>query len=184
LEALGQTVIVLYPKGFDGVLNNILLVGKATGQVDKAEELVASMQKTAQEISEKTRGANRPRVYVEFFFNGGYWSFGSESYVNELIYMAGGINVFAGFPGGHIATSTEEVLKADPEIIVISKGVMAEACGLTPEIIKNRSGWNDISAVKNNRIYTIEESILVLGVPRLVMGLEELARVIHPEIFE
>lgn len=184
LEELGQTVVILYPKRFEGVLADISLVGNATGQIDEAEALVTDIQKKAQEIADKTRDAPRLRVYVEFFFDGGYWSFGSESYVDELTYTAGGINVFSGFSGGHISTSTEEVLKANPEIIIISKGVMATACGLTPETIEERPGWSEISAVKNNQIYEIDEPILVLPIPRLIEGLEELAKVIHPELFE
>lgn len=183
LEGLGQTVVVLYPKRFSGVLADISLVGKVTGQVDKAETLVADMEKRAQEIADKTKNAPRPRVYVECFFDGGYWSFGSDSYVDELISMAGGINIFAGFPGGHLSTSTEEVVKADPEIIIISKGAMAISCGLTPETIKTRPGWSQISAVRNNQIYEVEESIMVRGGPRLINALEQLAKVIHPELF-
>jgi len=183
LEGLGLPVVVLYPKGFNGTLADISLAGKATGQIDEAEALVADMQKRVQEIVDKTRDAPRPRVYVEVFFNGGYWSFGSESYVNELIYMAGGVNVFAGFKGNYMSTSTEEVVKADPEIIIISKGAMATACGLTPETIKERPGWGKIYAVQNDRIYEIEEAIIVRGVPRIVNGVEELAKLIHPELF-
>jgi iron complex transport system substrate-binding protein len=183
LERLGQPVVVLYPKGFNGTLADISLAGKATGQIDKAEAIVADMQKRAQEIIDKTRDASRPRVYVEVFFNEGYWSFGSESYVNELIYMAGGVNVFAGFKGNYMSTSTEEVVKADPEIIIISKGAMATACGLTPEVIKERLGWSKIHAVQNDRIYEIDESIIVRGGPRMIKGLEKLAKIIHPELF-
>ena len=183
LEGLGQPVIVLYPERFDGVLADISLAGKATGQIDKAEALVADMQKRAQEIADKTQGAPRPHVYVECSFDGGYWTFGSESYVDELISMAGGVNVFSGFPGGHISVSTEIVIKANPEIIIISKGTMAIACGLTPETIKERPGWSEISAVQNDQIYEIEESIIVRGGPRQIKALEELAKIIHPELF-
>ena len=183
LEELGQPVMVLNPKKFDGVLADISLVGKATGQIDEAEALVADMQERAQEIADKTQGALRPRVYVEYYFNGGYWSFASGSYADELIYMAGGVNVFSGVAGGHISTSTEEVLMTNPEIIIISKGTMAAACGLTPETIKERPGWNEIYAVQNDQIYEIDEPILALPIPRLIEGLEELAKVIHPELF-
>lgn len=183
LEGLDQPVVVLYPERFDGLLADISLVGKATGQIDEAEALVADMQERAQEIADKTQGALRPRVYVEYYFNGGYWSFASGSYTDELIYMAGGVNVFSGVAGGHISTSTEEVLMTNPEIIIISKGTMATACGLTPETIKERPGWNEIYAVQNDQIYEIDEPILALPIPRLIEGLEELAKVIHPELF-
>ncbi|MFQ6080542.1 MAG: ABC transporter substrate-binding protein [Candidatus Bathyarchaeia archaeon] len=184
LEGLGILVVVLYPTNIDGILSDILLVGKITGQMDEAEALVTDMRKKIQEIADKTRNLPRPRVYVEYFFDGGYWSYGSESLVNELIYEAGGTNIFAGFAGKYISTSTEEVIKANPEIIVISKGEMAKACGLSPEVFKERSVWNEIYAVQNDQIYEIDEDLLVRAGPRIVDGLEALARVMHPESFE
>lgn len=180
LEELGQPVMVLNPKKFDGVLADISLVGKATGQIDEAEALVADIQNKAQEIAGKTQGAPRPHVYVEYFFNGGYATYGSESFVDELISMAGGVNVFAGFSGQYLETSTEEVLKANPEIIIIAKGKMSILCGLTPETIKERPGWSEIHAVQNDQIYEIGDDLLTSKGPRLIMGLEELAKIIHP----
>lgn len=183
LEGQGQTIVVLYPERFDGVLADISLVGKITGKTDEAEAIVTDMQTRAQEIADKVKDLPKPSVYIEIFFNGGYWSFGSDAYATELISMAGGTNVFSAVSGGHISTSAEEILQADPEIIIISKGSMAEGCGLTPEVIIARPGWNEISAVKNDQIFEITESIMVRGVPRLIEGLEELAEVIHPEVF-
>ena len=185
LEGLGQTVVALDPKKFDRVLADISLVGEATGQIDKAEVLVTSIEEKVQEIADRTRDAPRPRVYIEYFFDvSGYWSFGSESFVDELIYEVGGKNVFSGFAGQYLATSTEEVLKANPEIIMISKGDMAIACGLSPEVIKERPGWSEIFAVQNDQIYEIDESIISREGPRLIIGLEEFAKIIHPELFK
>jgi iron complex transport system substrate-binding protein len=184
LAGHGLPVVVLRPKTFDGVLADISLAGKATGQIDKAEALVTDMKEKVQEIANITQGAPRPRVYVEYFFDGGYWSFGSESVINELISMAGGINVFSGFAGNIISTSTESVVAANPEIIIISNGTMARSCGLTPEIIKGRQAWSGISAVQNDKIYVIQEDIISRMSPRLINGLEGLAKIIHPELFK
>ncbi|MFX0203885.1 MAG: ABC transporter substrate-binding protein [Candidatus Hodarchaeota archaeon] len=184
LGELGQPVIVLYPKKVDGILSDILLIGKITGQIDEAEALVTGMNEKIQQIADKTRNLPKPRVYVEYFFDGGYWSYGSESFVDELIYKAGGINVFAGFAGKFIMTSTEEVLKANPDIIIISKGGMAITCGLTPEEIKKRPGWSEIYAVQNNQIYEIESDLICREGPRIVEGLMALARVMNPELFK
>lgn len=183
LEGQGQPVMVLYPERFDGVLADISLVGEITGQTDEAEEIVTDMQERAQEIAETVKDLPKVPVYIEMFFNGGYWTFGSDSYVDELLSMAGGTNVFSGVTGGHISTSSEEILQANPEIIIISKGAMADACGLTEEVIRARPGWNEISAVKNDRIHEVSEPIIVLGVPRLIDGLEAIAEIIHPELF-
>ena len=183
LEGLDQTVVVLYPERFDGVLADISLVGEATGQIDEAEALVADMQERAQEIADKTQGASRPRVYIEFAFNGGYRTFGSGSFADEIIYKAGGKNVFADSASAYMATSTEEVIVSNPEIIIIAKGAMSEACGLSPETINNRPGWNAIYAVKNNQIYEIDERLL-LPSPAMIDCLESIAEIMHPELFE
>lgn len=183
LEAVGQPAMMIDPEKFDDVLADISLIGKATGQIEKSETLVATIPEKAQEIADKTQGASRPRVYIEYAFNGGYQSFGSGSFADEIINKAGGKNIFVDSASAYVSTSTEEVLVFNPEIIIISKGAMAEACGLSPETIRNRPGWNEIYAVKNNQIYEIEERLLLPG-PAMIDSLESMARIIHPEIFE
>jgi len=184
LEGLGLPVVTLYPTKLEGVLADISLVGKIAGEEERAEELVVNMEEKIQVITGKTQNVPKPRVYIEYFFNGGYWSYGSESFANELVSRAGGVNVFSGFAGRYLSTSTEEVLKANPEIIIIAKGSMADACGLSPEVIKERPGWNETYAVQNDHIYQINEDIISREGPRIVEGLEELAKIIHPELFE
>jgi len=183
LAGLGKPVVVLYPEKFYGVLTDISLVGKVTGRIEEAEAIVADMQKRVQEIADKTRDVPRPRVYVEYSQMGGYWTFGGKSFADELIYKAGGKNVFSGFEGKYMSTSSEEVLKANPEIIIISKGAMSIATGLSPEAIKKRAGWDNIDAVQDNQIYEIEEDFISREGPRIINGLEEFAKVIHPELF-
>jgi iron complex transport system substrate-binding protein len=74
------------------------------------------------------------------------------------------------------------VIVSNPEIIIIAKCAMSEASGLTPETIRNRPGWSEISAVQNNLVYEIDERFLLPG-PAMIEGLEEMAKIIHPEIF-
>lgn len=182
LEAVGQPAMIIYPQNFDDVLADISLVGEATGRSEAAEALVTEIQNKAQEIAYKTQDAPKPRIYIEYSFDGGYQSFGSGSFADELINKAGGKNIFTDSPSAYIATSTEEVIMSNPEIIIIAKGAMSEACGLTPETIRNRPGWNEIYAVKNNQIYEIDERFLLPG-PAMIEGLETIAKIIHPEMF-
>jgi iron complex transport system substrate-binding protein len=180
----GKTVVMLNPTEFSGILADITLLGKVTGQDANATTLVNSMQSKVQEITAKTSGLDKPSVYVEYYVDkNGYSSYGANSYINELISMAGGVNVFAGFQGQYVTTSTEEVLKANPAIIIISKGVMSSLSGITPDSIKARQSWDNIDAVKNNKIYEVDEALITIWGPRIVNGLEELAQVIHPEVF-
>ncbi len=188
LQELGWVLAALnYEEGVTGILSNIILVGKITGLEEAAETLVNDMNERIQEITDKTQNLTmeeRPRVYIEFYFSEkAYRSFGSTSLVNELIYMAGGYNVFADTPIQHITTSDEQVIKVDPEVIFISKTAMSVSCGLTPDIIRGRDGWGDISAVKSNEIYEIEGTSLTRPCPRIVDALETLAEYIHPELF-
>jgi iron complex transport system substrate-binding protein len=181
----GKTVVILNPTKFSGILADITLLGKVTGQNTNATALVNSMQSKAQGIIAKTSGLDKPSVYVEYYFDkNGYSSYGANSYINELIGMAGGVNVFAGFAGQYVTTSTEEVLKANPAIIVISKGVMSNLSGITPDSIRARPSWNNTSAVQNNGIYEVDEALITIWGPRIVNGVEALAQVIHPEVFK
>ncbi len=183
LEAVGQPAMIIYPQNFDDVLADISLIGEATGYVKEAEALVTAILDKAQEIADKTQDASKPRVYIEYSFNGGYQSFGSGSFADELINKAGGKNIFADSAGAYMATSSEEVIVSNPEIIIIAKGAMSAACGLSPETIRNRPGWSEIDAVQNNQIYEIDERLLLPG-PAMIDGLESIARILHPEIFE
>jgi len=184
LESLGMNVMVLSPMSFAGVLNDIALVGNVTGRVSEQKALIANLTSEATSIVDKTQGLSKPSVYVEYFFSStGFGSYGGSSFVNDLISMAGGINVFAGFNENFVTTSSEDIVAANPDIIIISNGIMSSLSGLTPQVVMQRPGWNVISAVQNKRIYLINEDLITVGGPDVIYGLEELAQIIHPEIF-
>ena len=71
LEAAGQTAMIIYPQNFDDVLADISLIGETTGQIEEAEAVVTDIQERADEIADKTQDATKPRVYIEYSFNGG-----------------------------------------------------------------------------------------------------------------
>ncbi len=183
-EEHGKAVMFLNPKNFSGILADITLLGTVTGQDTQATTLVTEMSNRAQEITAKSSNLSTPSVYVEYYFDqSGFSSYGAKSYVNELISMAGGVNVFADFNDQYITTSTEEILRVNPSLIIISKGVMSNMSGITPQSILNRESWNNIAAIQTNSIYEVDESLLTIWGPRIVNGIEELAKIIHPEVF-
>ena len=119
----GQKTVMLNPTKFSQILSDIKLLGKLTGTDANATALTGSMQSRADAVAAKVANLSKPGVYVEYYFdNTGYSSYGADSYINELIGMAGGVNVFAGFKGQYVTTSTEEIVKAKPSIIVICNG--------------------------------------------------------------
>jgi iron complex transport system substrate-binding protein len=175
--------MIIYPQNFEDVLADISLIGEATGQVEEAEAVVTDIQERADEIATKTQDATKPQVYIEYSFNGGFQSFGSGSFADELINKAGGQNIFTNSTSAYISTSSEEVIVSNPEVIIIAEGAMSAACGLSPETIIGRPGWSEISAVQNDQIYEIDERLFLPG-PAMIEGLEAMAEVLHPEIFE
>jgi len=184
LEGLGMNVMTLSPIGFKGVLNDIALVGNATGKISEQRTLVANLTSSAAAIVDKVQELNKTSVYVEYYFDStGFGSYGGSSFVNDLISMAGGINVFAGWQGQYVTTSSEVIVSANPQIIIISNGIMSSLAGLTPQVVIQRPGWNEIRAIQNNRIYLVNEDLITLGGPDVIYGLEDLAQIIHPEVF-
>jgi len=177
---LEKTVVVLTHSGFTGYLDDISLIGQVTGQDDEAAEFVAEIEGEAQMIEDKTKDLVKPKVYVEY---GAMNSYGAESVVNELITKAGGTNVFADFDGQYLTTSTEEILNENPDIIIISSGVMSSYYGCTPDEIKSRESWDLLSAVINDEIYEVDENLITVAGPDIVDGIKELAQIFHPEAF-
>lgn len=183
MEDLGLTVLVLAPSDIEGIFANIELVGKATGAEDQAEELVAQLRRRMKEVTMKVAiSSYRPLVFYELDATDPTrpWTAGPGSFIDALIDMAGGFNL-GGAAGMQWAQfSTEEIIAQDPKIIILGDANY----GVTVESVAERPGWEVIAAVKAGAIYPIDDTLVSRPGPRIIDGLEELARIIHPEIFE
>jgi len=183
MEKLGLTVLVLEPGDIEGIMANVELVGKATGAEKEASELVAEMRKHFDDITTKAKGAgSRPKVFFEPDATDPSKPYtpGPGSFIDALISLAGGSNVGAGAKMQWAQLSTEEIIAQDPEVIVLGDANY----GVTVEMVKERPGWEVITAVKNGAIYPIDDILISRPGPRIIDGLEALARIIHPELFE
>ena len=177
---LDKTVVIVIHEGFTGYLNDISLIGQITGNKQEAATLVAEIEADAQAIADKVNGLEKPTVYVEY---GSMNSYGGQSVVNELITLAGGVNVFADYEGQYLSTSTEEILTANPDIIIISEGVMSSYYECTPEEIKGRESWDLLNAVINDDVYSVDENLITVAGPNIVYGIQQLAEIFHPTAF-
>jgi len=97
--------------------------------------------------------------------------------------MAGGENVAAGAAGAWVQISTEEIVSSDPDIIIIQT-MTGGVPTISKEVLQEHLVWKQMTAVKQDRIYLIDGDIVSRPGPRIVQGLEEMARIIHPELFE
>jgi iron complex transport system substrate-binding protein len=177
LEERGIPVFAINPQSVSDVLQTIRTIGLIVNKTTEAENLVADMQSKIDEITSKTKGLNktqRPLVYYELGSVGK--TVGPGTFTNELIFMAGGINIAADEPFRYPLLNSEYIIERNPDVIIVI------SYGASPEEIKSREGWQTINAVKNNRVYVIDTG-LVTSNPRIVQGLEQFAKWFHPELF-
>lgn len=185
IEDLGLTVFALpNPNDFNTLYDNLRTVATLTGHETEANQLIGSLEKrvsVVEEIISKTE--THPLVFYELDasdVNAPYTA-GPGTFIDFLIKAAGGNNLGNSLDSPWVQISVEELIIQDPEIIILGDYTWG---GITPEDVAGRSGWDVISAVKNGKVYTFDDNLVSRPGPRLVDGLETMARLIHPELFK
>ena len=173
-------VLCLNPQDLGDVWRDILWVGEETGRGPRAEALVKQIGERLGAVENQLASASeRPRVgfleWLQPFYIGGHW-------VPEMIELAGGEDLFGtkGTPSFRI--TLDDLVEAAPEILLIAP------CGYSAEQARNEvrtmtfpQEWHAIPAVRNGRVYALEaNSYFSRPGPRLVTGIEALAKLFHP----
>jgi iron complex transport system substrate-binding protein len=175
LERRGLKAVITDPKSVSGVLDSIRLVGKITGQQKEADAIVAGMQARIDSVQAAVKGATPVRLFYEI--SPQLHTAGSGTFVNDVLQMAGGANIAANTGKDWPQLNQESLLLADPEVILIAD----QPADMTPEIVSARPGWSQVSAVKNKRIVVINDELTSRPGPRVVDGLELVAKTLHPD---
>ena len=172
LKDAGLPVLVIDPIGLDGVFDSIVQVAEALGQLKRGRTLVAQMQADMPPVEPP---GPRPKVLVE------WWpkpviAPARQSWVNDLLRLAGGVNPFEGRDGKSAEVTAADARAAAPDAIVMSW------CGVKEEkyrrdIVERREGWAEVPAVQRGRIFPVTEAWLGRPGPRLVEGYRALARI-------
>jgi iron complex transport system substrate-binding protein len=182
LEGLQLTVLVLYPRDIEGILQDIELIGTATGASKEAQALTTSLRGRLDAVLAKARTATtKPKVFYEVDATNPARPFtaGPGSFIDAMLTLVGASNVAAGAKSPWAEFSAEELVRQDPEIIILGDANY----GVTVDSVKARPGWSTLTAVKKGAIYPIDDNLVSRPGPRLVEGLEALARIVHPELF-
>jgi iron complex transport system substrate-binding protein len=184
LSSLGVTFVVIDPKDLDGVLRDIRLLGQITGAEARAEALAGEMSARISEIVSQVEGAPRRRVFYVFDATdlNNPWTAGPGSFANDLVTLAGGENIAAVAPAPWVQFSIEAIVSADPEIIIADASMGTAVVSL--EELRAHPAWQEMAAVKENRVYVVNGDLVNRPGPRIVQGLEAIAKIIHPELFE
>jgi len=184
LERFGLTVLALTPKTVEQVLDAIILVGKCAGQQQEAAQLVAEMRGRIKAITDKTTNltqAERPRVFY-VLWQDPLMTVGSPTQIHQLIELAGGTNIARGLDEDYPTLGLETVVAANPQVIIASSG-HGEGAHLPYEFALTDGRLRSTDARIEGQLYEIESDLVARSGPRVVDGLEHLAKMIHPEIF-
>jgi len=178
------TTVVLQPRDLQGIYRDIELVGQLTGTEKSAEALVSGMKQRVEAVVAKTSTiTDKPTLFYEVdasMDENSPWTVGHGTFQDDLINLAGATNIARDGKGWY-EFNIEGILDADPDIILLEDFQF----GVTPESVASRSAWANLTAVKEGRILAIQNPDLTCRQgPRMVDGLEMLARLIHPELFE
>src|SRR5687768_2653754 len=180
LAAALITVLVVDPQSLADVAKTASLLGTAVGS--DGEKLARDVSQRLDAVRERVRSLTpKPRVFHELDATDPAKPFtvGPGSFVHELIELAGGVNVAARAASPYPQLSAEELVRADPEIIVLADADY----GVTPEQVAARAGWGSIAAVRTKRIVPMNANLVSRPGPRVAEAAEALARAFHPDAF-
>ncbi len=186
LVELDLPVLVLYPETLDEVYDDIRLVGTLLDAQGGADELIAGMEARVDAVVEAVADADRPRTLYEVFYaEGSTYTAGEGSFLASLIGLAGGEPVTGDAQG---LIGAEDLVAADPQLILLGTAsydpTLADADAARTAVAA-RPGWADLSAVADGRVVPYTDDIVTTRPgPRIVDGLEALARAIHPDRFD
>ena len=183
LQKAGIPAFVSQPANLSEIADSLLLFGKITGHLEKATTAAHEMQARIYAVRQTVSvipNDQRPTVFYEVW-NEPLMSSNGSSVVGELIDLAGGLNIFADLPDEYPTVSVEKIVEVDPQFII---GPSSHGDQMTTEVIGRREGWENLTAVKNKAIYIVDGNIVSHASPRIVIVLEEFAKILHPDLFK
>ena len=180
LKDAGITVLTVNDaKTFADVYKSIEMIGKATDTEVEAEKIVSDMQAKVEDIKEKAaaiKEEDMKKVYIEI--DPSLFAAGKNTFMDEMLTMIHAENIVTdeGWP----QMNQEAIIEANPDVIITTYGFYTEdAVGQ----LLSREGWQDINAIKNKQVVDVHSDKVTRSGPRLVEGVEELAKAVYPDIF-
>mgnify|MGYP000332456623 CR=1 FL=1 len=185
LRELNVKVAGFSANSVDMAIENIKTVSKLTGNQEKGEEIVTEMYIKIGEmtnlVEDHLENNKKRKVFYEIW-NDPLYTAGKNNFIDDLVNMAGGINIGRLAEGQWPQYNLEKLLIEDPEVYISTPHSADRE--VSKEKIKNRAQYQSISAIKNDRVYVIDQDILNRASPRLVKGLALMTKAIFPELTE
>jgi len=184
LQDAGIPVFALSnPKDFEGMYENLRTVATLTGQQERAETIITGLQQRVAAVDKALAGVTeRPLVFYEIDGTdpNAVYTPGPDSYVHLVITRAGGQNIAADLGCEWPKINLEALIARQPQIILLGDAYWG---GVTVEAVSARAGWDALKAVREGQVFPFDDNLVSRPGPRMVEGLEALAKLFHPDLF-
>lgn len=186
LTKLKIPVLSFDPQSMAAIQSSIQRISVATGHVESGDQLIQKLDREMTSIQKQVKPyqkQGKPRVFYQVW-DQPLMTAGPTSFIGELIQLAGGDNIFKDVKLAYPQVSEESLIVRNPDVILLprTKGGPSDAAEAI-RTLSERSGWKQMNAVKNKRVYLLEDDLVSRPGPRVVLGLQKVAQALYPEAF-
>ncbi len=186
IEALGMLIAIFKQEGVEGTFSDMQVIGRLTGTAAQADAAIHKLEKRRRDLAEKVDATGmRPRTLLLYGVDGLY-SAKVGTFPSDMIELAGGDNVVKTTASDWPQLSMESIIEWNPEVILVTLRISGEENKLADKIKadwKEDTRWTTVSAVINQRIYILDDTLMSVPGPLMIETAETIAKVIHPELF-
>ena len=182
LKDAGIAVFVVNDaQNFDQVFDSIDMIGKATGETVKANEIISEMKEKLEDIKAKASEIKeKKKVLVEVSPAPEIYTSGKNTFMDQMLRLINAENI-ANDQEGWIKIDQEAMIKRNPDVIVTTYGYYVKN---PVDQVLTRKGWETVNAVKNKHVVDVDSDRVTRTGPRIVEGVEDLAKAVYPDIFK
>jgi len=173
-----EVVFTPVAETLDDVKSDINFIAELTGTKEKGTAMVGDMDKVINEVKEKAAGVTEKKT-VYFEIDPTPYAVGSKTFIDDMISIAGGENIYAD-QENYVAADAETIIERNPDVIITNLSYDDKAV----DEIKARDGWQNITAIKNGDVYCVNADLTSRTSQFAVEGLKEIAKAIYPDIYE
>ncbi len=175
-EAGIEVVYIPTSSSIEDLYKDIDFISKITGTESKGDEMITNMKNEINSIKKIGDSiVDKKNVYFEIGSTSALYSFGNNTFLNEMIEIAGGKNIFAN-ENSWISPSAETIVKANPDVILTN-----EPTDNAVDAIKTREFFKDVKAVKENNVFAIDNNSSSRPSQNIIKALKQIAKAIYPK---
>lgn len=180
VEEAGISVVYIpSSNSIQGIYDDITFISEVTNTKEKGKKIVENTKSQIEDIAKKGKDIkDKKKVYFEIGSSPNLFSFGNSTFLNEMIELVGAENILKD-ENAWISPSAETIIDKNPDVILTNDGYIENPV----DKIKNREGWENINAVKNNQVYQIDTNSSSRPSQHIIKALNEMAKAIYPDVY-